>query len=223
MAVTSQIFVDADAVAPAGTIGRIITWDLHGRFSYLKIKQGLKDNSFCEKLAKTMLPKHALLRACKKLEKARIIRMLPDDKTEWVHFQFTDEAVEAKVSAVKDAVLHVEGEEEAITEEKRYAYKMRTVVHLNRKNGKLVCEDAQVLAEAQAEMETQLTTRTTNDVSGLVKRILRRERRRGKGDAQPHRAAQAHARQDQRQDHAKHAGPLRRKHQAPATRTRMLR
>jgi hypothetical protein len=139
-------------VAPgAKLLGEVITWSCSEQTRYSLLAAALRDAGLDEGVARELAPRHAFTRACKKLAEDRIIRQVAEDDST-ITFQFTKE------SKVGD----------------EFQYALEAKLTLDKKSGKVTCDNAELAKVAQAELDDRITARTAGDVTTVIQRLFDR-------------------------------------------------
>src|SRR5574338_62724 len=131
--------------------GFIVAWNMAGlKVKFEDVTNALVAARLDTSKAKELAPRHAWTRACRKLEKNRVIKETMKDG-DLVYYQFTQEVVNGEnVDYVKED----------------------TIV-LNQKTGNVVTRgSAELQAQAQALLNECISIRTGADLGGLVQKIF---------------------------------------------------
>src|SRR5262249_31153764 len=106
-----------------------------------------------EAVARELAPRHAFTRACRKLEKDRVIRKISEDEDS-ITFQFTREQKQGN----------------------EFQYTREDVLGLAKKTGVVACHFSKALeAQPQEELDRAITTRTGADLGAIVQKLCEKE------------------------------------------------
>lgn len=137
---------------PPGTplLGEVITWTCPAKaVRHADLVAALRSAALDEKVARTLAPRHAFARACRKLARARVIRALAETETT-ITFQFTAE------SRAGD----------------KFEYTLETLLVLDKKSGAVTCDLPGLATLAQDELARCLDHRTGSDVTRVVQKLF---------------------------------------------------
>lgn len=130
--------------------GAIISWVAPDKPVQLSdLRRALVRAGLPEELAKDMAPRNAFTRAARELSKERIIKKVEEDDDE-IKFQFTREFL-------------LDGE---------YDYRKEFDLYLNKDNGTVRCDDANMQRVAQQLVDNHKVTRLPADITRLIQKIF---------------------------------------------------
>lgn len=132
--------------------GEIISWSCKGlTVPFARVREKLEEADLDTAALRARLPRHAFSRACRKLAKARVIRVLSENDGT-IQFQFTAEKRGT-----------------------RFDYELEAVIALDKSKGTLSSDhpgDASLLAMAQAELDAAMANCSGNDITRLLQRLF---------------------------------------------------
>lgn len=130
-------------------IGEIVSWDSPKSVRIDVFRMAMLDAGLDPKTARDVCPANAFRRAVSSMEQNRVIRQVHSNQDSMT-FQFTSE--------------HLNGTE--------YEYAKETVVHLNKKTGKVQCEDPAIELMATKLVEEKTDYRYAADVTRTIKKLF---------------------------------------------------
>ena len=135
------------------TVGEIVTWESPTAIKFSDLKQALAAAGLKESLARDMLPRNAFSRACRELEKNRIIKQIKEKETDKeLVFQFTGEYLS-----------DTDGE---------YHYSKECDLTVSKITGKVLCAIADLQDRAQVLLDNEMSVRRSSDVTRIVQKIF---------------------------------------------------
>jgi hypothetical protein len=129
--------------------GQIVTWNASGPHTLPKVIEALTDSGLDPKLARTLLPRHAFSRACRKLSEERVIDLFKEHEDSLV-FQFTKKSLE----------------------QTGIEFHKETFVTLNKITGVVDCPNDQIKKLAQDTLDNCMVERTTSDITNIVQKLF---------------------------------------------------
>jgi hypothetical protein len=140
-------------MATFDTVGEIVTWKSPTEIKFSDLKQALAAAGLKESLARDMLPRNAFSRACRELEKNRIIKQIKEKETEKeLVFQFTGEYLS-----------DTDGE---------YHYSKECDLTVSKITGKVLCAITNLQDRAQVLLDNEMSVRRSSDVTRIVQKIF---------------------------------------------------
>ena len=131
-------------------LGEVITWTCPAKaVRHADLIAALRGADLDERVARTLAPRHAFARACRKLAKARVIRPLAETEGT-ITFQFTAE------SRAGD----------------KFEYTLETLLVLDKKSGTVTCDLPGLATLAKDELDRCLVHRTGSDVTRVVQKLF---------------------------------------------------
>ena len=144
----------AAPAVPVGTplLGEVITWSCSGSAPrHADLVSALEASGLDPGVARSLAPRHAFARACKRLARDRVIRQVSED-AQTLTFQFTAE------SRAGD----------------RLEYTLETLLTLDKKSGLVGCDLPGLASLAQGELDRAVELRTGADVTRVVQKLFER-------------------------------------------------
>jgi len=133
--------------------GEIISWSCKSlSVPFVNVKAALDTTGLDPAALRARLPRHAFSRACRKLAKARVIRVLAENEAS-IQFQFTKEKKSTH----------------------RFDYDLEAILALDKTTGILSTEreeDKDLLSLAQTELDSAMANCTGNDITRLLQRLF---------------------------------------------------
>ncbi len=142
--------------APPVLLGEVIAWKLPRNVLTTKadLVNALSLAGLDTKLARDLCLRHAFVRACRKLEAARIIRKVEENQHR-LRFQFTREHLDVSL--------------------RRMDYAFDAMVDLDKDSGDVTSSDGAMEALAKSELAKALEERRTSDVTRILMACFRKE------------------------------------------------
>jgi hypothetical protein len=133
--------------------GEVLSWSCKGlSVPYRAVLDALEAAGLDAKAAGEMRPRHAFSRACRKLAKERVIRVI-HETADVAQFQFTREYARGG----------------------RLDYELEAILTLSKATGKVAGEATELAAQAQAEMDRAIACRTGGDVTRITQRLFKKQ------------------------------------------------
>lgn len=139
--------IDVDRV-----LGHVIIPTCPAEVPYSKLRDALMNAGFDPEMSREMMPRDAFARACRKLEKDRVVNRLPDDGGPYLKSQFTKTWLDKNQS--------------------RFQFADEAIVEIHKDTGSIVVQNnLELQNEVQQMVDRALAHRTSNDVTNIVKKL----------------------------------------------------
>lgn len=143
-----------NSVAGMSLLGEIICWSAKGNRPHAQVVTALISSGLDSEVAHEFQPRAAFTRAVKKLMDGRVIDVIREDSEEAL-FQFTKQSMDSVQSEWK--------------------YSTEAKVKLDKRTGKITCDDKVLEEIATKKLQECMTERTAADITKIVQKLFDKE------------------------------------------------